>query len=185
MDNGASSYRRFLEGDDDGIGEIVRDYKDGLILYLHSLVNDLYVAEDLAEDTFFRLMIRKPKYLGKSSFKSWLYAIGRHVAIDYIRKNSRIESTPIDCLENVLPDEMDLEASYIREERRIMIHRSLKNLSADYRQIIWLIFFESCSPEEAGRIMKKSKRQIRNLLYRAKNSLKAELLKEGFHYEEF
>ncbi len=33
MDNGASSYRRFLDGDDKGLAEIVRDYKDGLILY--------------------------------------------------------------------------------------------------------------------------------------------------------
>ena len=32
MDNGASSYRRFLEGDDNGIVEIIRDYKDGLML---------------------------------------------------------------------------------------------------------------------------------------------------------
>ncbi len=31
MDNGASSYRRFLDGDDRGIAEIVENYKDGLI----------------------------------------------------------------------------------------------------------------------------------------------------------
>ena len=31
MDNGASSYRRFLDGDDNGITEIVENYKDGLI----------------------------------------------------------------------------------------------------------------------------------------------------------
>ena len=36
MDNGASSYRRFLDGDDEGIVEIIRDYKDGLILYLNA-----------------------------------------------------------------------------------------------------------------------------------------------------
>ena len=34
MDNGASSYRRFLDGDDKGLAEIVRDYSDGLTLYL-------------------------------------------------------------------------------------------------------------------------------------------------------
>ena len=38
MDNGASSYRRFLNGDDEGIVEIVNDYKDGLILYLNGYV---------------------------------------------------------------------------------------------------------------------------------------------------
>ena len=35
MDNGASSYRRFLDGDDKGLAEIVRNYSDGLILYLN------------------------------------------------------------------------------------------------------------------------------------------------------
>ncbi len=34
MDNGASSYRRFLDGDDNAIAEIVRDCKDGLILFV-------------------------------------------------------------------------------------------------------------------------------------------------------
>lgn len=41
MDNGASSYRRFLDGDDKGLEEIVRDYKDGLILYLNSYVSNI------------------------------------------------------------------------------------------------------------------------------------------------
>ena len=54
MDNGASSYRRFLEGDDDGIVEIIRDYKDGLILFLNRYVNNIHIAEELAEDTFFK-----------------------------------------------------------------------------------------------------------------------------------
>lgn len=91
MDNGASSYRRFLDGDDKGIEEIVGDFKDGLILYLNTFVNNLYIAEELAEDTFFRLLIKKPRFAGKSSFKSWLYSIGRNGAIDYIRhsKNHR------------------------------------------------------------------------------------------------
>ena len=47
MDNGASSYRRFLDGDDKGLEEIVRDYKDGLILYLNSYVSNISVAEEL------------------------------------------------------------------------------------------------------------------------------------------
>ena len=64
MDNGASSYRRFLEGDDSGLCEIVRDYKDGLILFLHSMTRDLGLAEELCEDTFVRLAVKKPKFSG-------------------------------------------------------------------------------------------------------------------------
>ena len=55
MDNGESSYRRFLEGDDSGFIEIIRDYKDGLILFLHSMTRDYGLAEELCEDTFVRL----------------------------------------------------------------------------------------------------------------------------------
>ena len=58
MDSGADSYRRFLDGDDEGLAEIVREYKDGLILYLNGYVNNLYIAEELTEDTFFRLITR-------------------------------------------------------------------------------------------------------------------------------
>ena len=47
MDNGACSYRRFLDGDDCGIAEIVKAYKDGLILYLNGYVKNIHIAEDL------------------------------------------------------------------------------------------------------------------------------------------
>ena len=69
MDNGASSYRRFLAGDDRGIAELVKDYKDGLILYLNGYVQNIHTAEELAEDTFFRLITKKPKYSEKKLFQ--------------------------------------------------------------------------------------------------------------------
>ena len=61
MDRGSSSYLRFLNGDDSGMEEIITEYKDGLIFYLNSLVGDLWLAEELAEDTFVLLCTKKPK----------------------------------------------------------------------------------------------------------------------------
>lgn len=70
-DNGASSYRRFRDdGDESGLVEIIRDYKDGLIFYLNSFVGNIYTAEELAEDTFVLLGTKKPKDKGKGSFKT-------------------------------------------------------------------------------------------------------------------
>ena len=184
MDNGASSYRRFLNGDDNAISEIVGYYKDGLILYLNNYVNNIYVAEELTEDTFFRLITKKPRFFGKSRFKSWLYAIGRNVAVDYIRHNSKIANIPIEDMENYLLDEESLEKSYIKEERKIAVHKALSELSSDYRNVLWLVYFENFSNKEVSLILKKSDRQIKNLLYRAKLSLKSKLEKECFIYEE-
>ena len=61
----------------------------------------------------------------------------------------------------------------------------MAELSADYQTVLWLVFFEGFSNTEAATVLKKSDRQIKNLLYRAKQSLKSKLEKEGFVYEEF
>ncbi len=179
--NGAECYRRFLDGDEVGIVEIIRDYKDGLILYLNGIVGNIHTAEDVMEETFVKLVVKKPRYSEKFSFKTWLYTIGRNAALDHLRHNSRKSDTPIDELE--LADKADLELSYIKEEQKIMVHHALANLKADYRQVLYLSFFEELSNEETAAVMRKSKRQVENLLYRAKLSLKNELEKEGFVYE--
>ena len=183
MDNGASSYRRYLDGDDKGLSEIVREHKDGLILYINQFVNNLCVAEELTEDTFFRLITKKPRFSGKSSFKSWLYAIGRNIAVDHIRHNSKIMNTPIEEMDSYISDGKSLEQAYITEESKRTLHSALEKLPPDYRRVLWLVYFEGFSNRDAAVAMKKNDRQIKNLLYRAKRSLKAELEKEGFTYE--
>ena len=75
MDNGASSYRRFLGGDENGIVEIIRDYKDGLILYLNGFTQNICIAEELMEETFVKIVVKKPKFSARYSFKTWLYNI--------------------------------------------------------------------------------------------------------------
>ena len=117
MDNGASSYRRFLDGDDSGFVEIIRDYKDGLIFYLNGFVCDLHIAEELAEDTFVKIVTRRPRFSSKSSFKTWLYAIGRNVAIDYLKKRSKHREIPIDEIREMTDDETDFESIFLREAR--------------------------------------------------------------------
>ncbi len=184
MDNGASSYRRFLDGDDKGLTEIVRDYKDGLILYLNGFVNNIHIAEELMEETFFKIITKKPKFTAKYSFKTWLYTIGRNVAIDYLRHSSTKSDIPLNAVENYLQEEFDLEKLYIKKEQQIILHHAMKNLKSEYAQVLWLIYFEGFSNTEVSYVMKKNSRQIKNLIFRAKNALKTELDKEGFVYEE-
>ena len=185
MDNGASSYRRFRDdGDESGLVEIIRDYKDGLILYLNSFVGNIHTAEELAEDTFVLLGIKKPKDKGKGSFRTWLYTIGRNVAIDYLRRNSKTTEISIDECSELVSEEQDLELSYIQEERKITVHRAMRKLKSEYRQILWLIYFEGFSNKEAAAVMKKSVHNVETLVYRARRSLKSQLEMEGFVYEE-
>ncbi len=185
MDNGASSYRRFRDtGDESGLVEIIRDYKDGLIFYLSSIVGDIGTAEELAEDTFVKLGTKKPSNNGKSTFRTWLYAIGRNLAIDYLRKNARARKISLEECGELADDEAALELAVIREERKITVHRAMRRLKPEYRQVLWLVYFEGFSCREAAAVMKKSVHNIDTLLYRARKSLRAQLEMEGFVYEE-
>lgn len=182
MDNGTVNYQRFLAGDDEGMVEIIRDYKDGLILYINGITNNITLAEEIMEDTFFKLVTKKPKFSGKSTFKTWLYSIGRNMAIDSLRKRSKISDIPFDEY-NDLAEEKSIEREYLKEEQKIALNKALHKLKPDYRQVLYLAFFEDFSNSETAKIMHKTKRQIENLLYRAKQALKTELEKEGFEYE--
>ena len=154
MDNGASSYRRFCnEGDDSGLVEIIVNYRDGLILYLNSFVGNIHIAEELAEDTFVLLGTKKPKDKGTSSFKTWLYTIGRNIAINHLRRRSRFSLVSVDDCSELESEEESLEAAVIKEEQKISVHRALKKLKPEYHQVLWLIYFENFSNKEAAKIM--------------------------------
>lgn len=182
--SGASSYRRFLDGDESGMAELIRDYKDGLLMYLLGITRDFHTAEDIMEDTFVKLVVKKPRYSEKCSFKTWLYTIGRNAAVDYLRRNSKKADSTVEELAESLADEENLERSYLQEERKIMLHKAMATLNPDYRQVLYLSFFEGLSNDEIAVVIRKSKRQVEMLIYRAKISLKSKLEKEGFTYEE-
>lgn len=183
MDSGAGSYRRFLAGDEDGLAEIIRDNKDGLILYLNGFVNDISVAEALAEDTFVKLAVKKPRDKGGASFRTWLYAIGRNLAVDWLRRRGRERERSVPLEEQMRSVEA-LEADYIREERGREVRRAMSALSPDYRQVLWLVYFEQFSCREAARVMRRSTHSVETLAYRARRALKEQLEKEGFSYDD-
>lgn len=184
MDNGASSYRRYLDGDDTGFIEIVRDYKDGLTLYINAYVKNIFLAEELMQQTLYILATKRPRFSGKSTFKTWLFAIGRNTAVDYIRHNPKTVELSEEKYRSCLCEQSNVEREYLVKEQKIFLHFVMKRLKEEYYQVLYLTYFESFSNSETAVIMKKSNRQIENLIYRAKIKLRQELEKEGFSYEE-
>ena len=81
-------------------------------------------------------------------------------------------------------EELTVEQQYLIKEQKIALYNAIKKLSLGYRQVLFLTFFEEFSNAQAAAVMKKNNRQIENLIYRAKQSLKKHLEKEGFVYEE-
>lgn len=184
-DNGASSYRRFREeGDESGLVEIIREYRDGLIFYLNSFVKDIHRAEELAEDTFILLGTKKPRDKGTGSFKTWLYTIGRNLALNSLKRKRRESGISVDDLSFLEDEEQQLERQYLKEEQKVALHHSIQQLKPEYQQILHLIYFEGFRIKDAAQVMHKSVHNTETLVYRARNALKLQLEKENFIYEE-
>ena len=183
MDHGNKSYEKFLSGDDTGMEEIIKQYSKGLIFYLYKLVGSLNLAEDLAEDTFVLLCTKKPKNKQKSTFKTWLYTIGRNLAIDQLRRMSKRKNVPVDNCINIENSGGNPEDEYLRDQTKIIINKAIYTLKPEYQQILWLVYFEELSYNEISQIIHKSTHATEMLASRAKQALKKQLIKEGINNE--
>lgn len=175
------SYRRFLQGDESGLAQIICAYKDGLTLYLNGYVHDISLAEELTEETFVKLVLKRPRFSGDSAFKTWLYTIARHVAIDYLRRKKQNVSTE-DCKE-LVDEQADLERTFLQQEQKLQLYEAIEQLKPEYRQVLWLYYFADFSHKQIARILGKSTHNVEMLASRARQALKTILNKEGFVYE--
>ena len=178
MTNGGECYRRFLDGDAHAFDELMELYHNGLILFINRYVGNYAVAEELAADTFVELLIHKDRFQAKCDFRTYLYSIGRHKAIDYIRKDAKKKKVAPEELSELSEDADLVEEAYIADEEKRKLHAAIGKLAKEYQDVVYLIFFEELSYADAARVLKKGPKQIDNLIYRAKGALR-KILTEG------
>ena len=179
MDNGASSYRRFLSGDENAFTQLMQELFHGLVFFINGYVHDIHAAEDIAIDTFSDLVVHRHRYNFRVRLKTYLYMVGRSRALDYLRHRRVIDFVELSQV-GELPDEgACLEEKVLADERKRQLHAAIADLPEDMRVAVHLVYFDEMSYEEAARVMRKSPKQVDNLLYRAKKALRAILGKDG------
>lgn len=179
MDNGESSCRRFLDGDKSAFDDILKEYRQSLTFFIYRYVKNYHEAEDIAIDVFVEFLAHPKKYNFKTSLKTYLFMIGRSRALDFLRRSKRYKRAELQELDRNHEDSGSLWEDFIKGERNRALNQAVVNLPEDMRIAVHLVYFEGLSYEEAGRVMKKSKKQIDNLLYRAKGKLKIALSEKG------
>ncbi len=178
MDNGASSYRRYLDGDEAAFDEILNLYRDNLTFFINRYVHDLDAAEDLAIDTFMYLIVHRWRYNFTVPLKTYLFMIGRSRALDYLKHRKKLTMVPLEEAAAV-SDGASLEELILLGERKQALNRALSQLPEDMQLAVHLVYFEELTYEDAARVMKKNRKQVANLLYRAKEKLRTILGKDG------
>ena len=109
--------------------------------------------------------------------KAYLYKAARHMALRHKSKRKPLFS--LDALTGE-PDGRLLAEEVIRtEERNRILHFCMDEMNPDYREVLYLTYFEDMSYAQAAEVTGKTVKQITNMVYRGKESLRRLLEREG------
>jgi len=168
-------FRNYVSGDEGAVRELILLYKDSLIFFINRYVRNLSCAEEIAEDSFVELILRKDRFNFKYSVKTYLYTIGRNKALNYLKSSRAKKTESLSAVEYAVSDEAELEEKVLANERKRVLNTCLSRINPDYRTALYLVYFEQMRTEECSRVMHKTKKQVENLLYRGKEALKKSL----------
>jgi RNA polymerase sigma-70 factor, ECF subfamily len=181
MESDTSAIARGLRRrDPDLLDRLIEQYQHRLLRYLVYLTGNRELAEDLFQETWIRVLERGHQYDGKHEFSTWLYAVARNLAIDYLRKKSPVS------LDGMMEDEehAPLEPADARpmawevvqqHEQTERINAALVSIPAEYRETVVLRFQEGLALEEIATITRAKLGTVKSRLYRGLSMLMSRL----------
>ena len=133
-------------GNQNAAEELIKRYYASILRYCGWHCFSSEKAEDLTQDTFYKLFRNISDYKGKKKFKAYLYTIANRLCIDESRK---IPFHPLEN-ENVMVDEYD---NILQFEDKAEVSYLLNMLSSEQREAIILRFGEQLSFSEIAKVM--------------------------------
>lgn len=176
-------FRRYLEGDESGLTVLMERYGNSLTFYINGYLHDLNDAEDLMIEAFAYLTVKKPRI--RENFKAYLYKTARHLAMRFVSKNRLRHCFGFEDLGQEPESGSLIEKVIQTEERNRILHLCMEQLNPDYREVLYLVYFENMRHAQAAAVMRKSEKQVADLVYRGKHSLRIRLEQEGITSAEY
>ncbi|GIO28051.1 RNA polymerase sigma factor [Ornithinibacillus bavariensis] len=151
---------------------IYQEYGEFIFKYLLTLTNNLDLAEELTQETFYQAIksINNFHNNGKAKFSTWLCSIAKNVWLQELNQKSKKQQLK-DSLKNEYPTSYDLEDDYIKNEDKVMFFKKAHQLSGNKREILYLRLLGDLSFKEIGSIFGRSENWARVTFYRAKLEL--------------
>ncbi len=170
--------RGLRERDMELLADLVERCQHRLVRYLLYLTGRREYAEDLAQETWIRVLQRSSQYNGRQRFDPWLFAIARNLTIDYLRKKRKAAQTVS------LPDDHDavlllpssgpspFEAA-ARSQDAMRLACRLQILAPLYREALLLRFQEDMSLPEIAQVLGAPVTTVSSRIYRGLATLRS------------
>lgn len=165
------------------IKKLYTDHCHQVFRFILIMVKNHQIAEELTHDTFLRAYQKADTFQGRSTEKTWLYSIARHVTIDYLRKKKPLQWVS-DVLGYSTVSSQPLPSEVIIfQENEKELYEAIQRLKQTYREVIMLRKIEELSTEETARILGWSESKVKTTLLRALKKLESELVEEGYIHD--
>lgn len=152
--------------------ELASRYKRRLFVYLRPRVGCDEDAEDLVQDTFFKLYRNLAGYDPAYRFSTWLYTSAGRLAIDSYRKNAKARER---LGGERVEDPPDPAARVEDGSGASEVWDAARALGGDRFRVLWLRYGEDLSVEEIAAVLGRTRLAVRVLLHRARTSLAGRL----------
>jgi RNA polymerase sigma-70 factor, ECF subfamily len=180
-DEAKSIARGLQKRDPDLLDHLIELYQYRLFRYLVYITGNKERAEDFFQETWIRVLERGHQYDGKSKFEAWLFAIARHLVIDWQRSKKPQSLDSLTDPEQEHPHQFanEKEPSPLQQvlshESEESVQASMSQIPAIYREVLVLRFQEELQIEEMAGVLSVPISTVKSRLYRGLDALRGAL----------
>ncbi len=173
--------RGLQKRDPDLLDRLIEQYQYRLFRYLVYITGSKQRAEDFFQETWIRVLERGHQYDGKSKFEAWLFAIARHLVIDWQRSKKPQSLDALMDLEQEHPLQLVNENApsplhhVLSRETEENVQSSLQKIPAIYREALVLRFQEELQIDEMADVLSVPLSTVKSRLYRGLEALRGAL----------
>lgn len=149
--------------------EIYNLYFKDIYLYLKSLSKDDSIAEEIAQETFFKALKNINSFDGSKDIRAWLFTIAKNTYFSHYKKNKNLVDSSF--LESESIDVKFID-KLVNEEDAFLIHQFIHKMKEPYKEVFYLRVFGELDFKSISEIFGKSESWARVTFYRAKGKIK-------------
>ena len=174
---------RAQEGDTRAFDDLVRKYTPKLYGMVYNMTSNREDTDDLLQDVFAKAYRSLKRFLGKSSFYTWIYSIAVNMTLNHLKKRGRHMKVSLDDVDTGIandPDFIAITTAKSNVGREVNIHELQKRLNAammklseDHRTVVTLYDIQGLQHAEISKILGVSEGTVRSRLFYAHRQLQA------------
>ncbi len=156
---------RARAGDDTAFAVLFEQFHAPILNYLHRMVSDRALAEDLTQDTFIKAYKSLPKTKSDLAFKAWLYRIATNTAISHMRRGKIVKWLPMIGDREHGDERLDRSVT-----RQTDISHALDQLPKHYASVLLLRHYQGLSLAETAEALDITENAAKLRLFRARKA---------------